>query len=263
MGNRGSEFVQAFRGRPCSNVRSMSGGPNSVRGSAASERPGRVHADSYASVLRLGAVVSVVQSVLFVVIGVAALLLGVDRLVADGFASLPSADATVFRILCGAFIGIAVLGLAITPAERALIEPIDAGWAGLGARFAYLGHAATIAFFSWWLLKSFGDADSGADLDPIAPIEWGVMFELVFVGAWVWVIAGVAAFGRLALPRGFLPLSVAKATSFWFAFSAFLTKEEWMLILGVGAVTFLTGPSWHLWISRIFLRSVREHTDPS
>ena len=205
---------------------------------------------------RLGAAVSFVQSALFVVIGVAMLLLGVDQFVEDGFSSLTSTDPTAFRVLCGAFILIAVLGLAITPAERALVEPADAGWAGLGARFAYLGHAGTIAFFSWWLLNGF-DAEEGTDLDAVAPIEWGVMFELVFVGAWVWIMAGLA-WTRLAWPRGFLWLSVAKATSFWFAFGGFLANEKWMLVLGVGAVTFVTGPIWHLWISRTFLDRARE-----
>ena len=228
-----------------------------TEGSSTPEGMSHPQADPSTSVLRLGAAVSVIQSALFVVIGVAALALGVDRLVADGFASLPDADPAAFRVLCAAFILIAVLGIAITPAERALIEPVNAGWAGLGSRLAYLGHAGTIAFFSWWLLNSFDDASPGIDLDTIAPIEWGVMFELVFVGAWVWIIAGVA-FGRLPWPRGFLALSVLKATSFWFAFTAFLTDEKWMLVLGLGAVTFVTGPSWHLWISRLFLQRARE-----
>jgi hypothetical protein len=223
---------------------------------------GRPPAGGSESVLRLGAVVSVIQSALFVVIGVAALVLGVERLVDDGFAGLASADPTAFRVLCAGFILIAVLGLAITPAERALIEQTNPGWAGLGARLAYMGHAGTIAFFSWWLLNSFDHPDARRDLDTVAPIEWGVMFELVFVGAWVWIIAGVA-FGRLPLPPGFLPLSVLKATSFWFAFSAFLTNEEWMLFLGVGAVTFVTGPSWHLWIARILRQRIRERTGAS
>lgn len=213
--------------------------------------------DPVASVLKLGAVVSVIQSALFVVIGIAALALGVDRLVDNGFASLRLVDPTAFRLLCVAFVLIAVLGLAITAAERALIEPSNAGLAGFGAVLAYLGHAGTIAFFSWWLFRSFADAGRGVDLDVVAPIDWGVMFELVFVGAWVWVIAGVMR-GQPSWPSGFVALSVVKATSFWFAFIAFLTDEKWMIVLGLGAVTFVTGPSWHLWISRLFMRSVRE-----
>jgi hypothetical protein len=213
--------------------------------------------DLTASVLKLGAVVSPIQSGLFVVIGIAALALGVDRLVDNGFASLRFADPTAFRVLCVAFVLIAVLGLAITAAERALIEPSNAGLARFGAVLAYLGHAGTIAFFSWWLIQSFADVRSGTDLDVVAPIEWGVMFELVFVGAWVWIIAAVMR-GQPSWPAGFVVLSVVKATSFWFAFIAFLTDEKWMIVLGLGAVTFFTGPWWHLWIPRLFKRSVRE-----
>lgn len=243
-------------------VDAMAGVTEPAARMTAPERERPPDADPSASVLRMGAVVSVIQSALFVVIGVAALALGVDRLVEDGFASLSSADPAAFRVLCAAFILIALLGLAITPAERALIEPTNAGWAGQGARLAYLGHAGTIAFFSWWLLNSFDAVELGADLDTIAPIEWGVMFELVFVGAWVWIITGVA-WGRLPWSPGFLWLGVAKAISFWFAFSAFLTNEKWMLVLGLGAVTFVTGPSWHLWISRMFMDRVREDAPPA
>jgi hypothetical protein len=213
-----------------------------------------------ASVLRLGAAASVIQSALFVVIGVTALVLGVNRLVDDGFASFLVTDATAFRVLCVAFILIAVLGLAITPAERALIEPASAGWAGFGAALAYLGHAGTIAFFSWWLLTTAGDLRGSADLDVVAPIDWGLMFELVFVGAWVWIIAGVMRADPTS-PRGFLWLSVVKAIAFWFAFVAFLTLVPWMLVLGLGAVTFLAGPLWHLWIARIMTQRCAEAAD--
>jgi hypothetical protein len=213
----------------------------------------------FASLMRLGAAASVVQSALFVVIGATALLLGVDRLTAHGFASFLSTDPTAFRVLCGALVAIATLGVAITPAERALIASANPGLATFGASLAHLGHAGTIAFFSWWLLKTIAD-DGGAGLDAIAPIEFGMMFELVFVGAWVWIIAAVAR-GEPSWPRGFLFLSVAKATSFWFTFLAFLTMEKWMLLLGLGAVTFATGPSWHLWIARIMLRRVDGASD--
>ena len=204
------------------------------------------------AVRRLGATSSVIQSALFVAIGIAALTLGVERLIEDGFASLPAAAPTAFRVLCIAFILIAALGLAITPAERSLIEPANAGLARFGAALASLGHAGTIAFFSWWLLTSY-DVPSGVDLDAIAPIEWGVMFELVFVGSWVWIIAWVMRADRSA-PRGFLALSVVKATAFWFTFAAFLAMEKWMLVVGLGAVTFFAGPAWHLWIARILVR---------
>jgi hypothetical protein len=217
----------------------------------------RYGSDTPASVFRLGAAVSVIQSVLFVVIGVAALLLGVDQLMDDGFASFTVTDASTFRILCVAFVLIAVLGLAVTPAERALIEPANAGFARFGAVLAYLGHAGTIAFFAWWLLIPTGVANSGMDLDVIAPINLGVMFELVFVGAWVWVITGVMR-SDPSVPQGFLWLGVLKATSFWFTFIAFLALQKWMLMVGLGAVTFFTGPLWHLWIARIMMARVKE-----
>lgn len=216
--------------------------------------------DPVASTLKLGALASVIQSGLFVVIGGAALVLGANRLVDHGFASLPSADPTAFRVLCIAFVLIATLGLAITPAERALIERANHGLARFGATLAYLGHAGTIAFFSWWLLWSFDHSGTNTRLDTTAPIDWGVMFELVFVGAWVWIIACVMR-GKRSLPPGFLVLSVVKATSFWFAFAAFLADVKWMIVLALGAVTFFTGPTWHLWIARVMIQRVREPTD--
>jgi hypothetical protein len=224
-------------------------------------KPGRPGIDGpgvspAASVLKLGAVVSVLQSMLFVVIGATGLMLGVDRLTGGGFAGLALADPNASRVLCLAFVLIAVLGLAITGAERALIEPSNAGLAKWGAVLAYLGHAGTIAFFSWWLIGSF-HISSRVGLDVIAPLDWGVMFELAFVGAWVWIIATLMR-GQPAWPMGFVVLSVVKAASFGFAFIAFLTDEKWMIVLGLGAVTFVTGPLWHLWIPRLFLRSVRE-----
>lgn len=184
-------------------------------------------------------------------------MLGVDRLVEDGFASLADANPAAFRILCVAFVLIAALGLAITAAERALIEPTNAGLARFGAVLAYLGHSATIAFFSWWLLRSLDYDEGGMDLDIVAPIYWGVMFELVLVGGWVWIIAALM-WGRSRWPTGFVALSVAKATSFWVTFLVFLTDEKWLIFLGLGTVTFVTGPLWHLWIPRLFLRRARE-----
>jgi hypothetical protein len=150
--------------------------------------------------MRLGAAASIVQSALFVVIGSAALVLGVERLIEHGFASFLSTEPTAFRVLCVVFIAIATLGVAITPAERASIEPANPGLATFGATLAHLGHAGTIAFFSWWLLKSL-DGAATVGLDAIAPIEFGVMFELVFVGSWVWIIAAVAR-GEPSWPRG-------------------------------------------------------------
>ena len=216
--------------------------------------------DGAGSVLTLGAIVSVIQAGLFVVIGVAGLVLSVDRLVDDGFASLPGANPTAFRVLCAAFVLIAVLGLAITAAEQLLVEPANLGLARFGAVLAYLGHCATILFFSWWLIRSFDDGGGGIDLDVVAPIDWGVMFELVFVGAWVWIIAALI-YRRPPWPQGFVALSVAKAASFWLTFVAFVTDEKWAIVLGLGTVTFVTGPLWHLWIPRLFLQAARGRAD--
>lgn len=230
--------------------------PIRVNGAVDAETSGP---DPITTVLRLGSIVSGVQSALFVTIGVAALVLGVDRLVDDGFAALAGTDPTAFRVFCAAFVLIAVLGLAITGAERALIEPANAGLARYGAVLAYLGHAGTIAFFSWWLFHVPGDRGE-IDLDVLAPIGWGVMFELVFVGAWVWIIAAVM-YRRPSFPPAFVAFSVVKAASFWFAFVAILTDENWLIAIGVGAVTFVTGPIWHGWIPRLFQRYARERAD--
>ncbi len=220
--------------------------------------------DPGSSVLRLGAAVSVVQSGLFVLIGAMALVLGVDRLRMYGFAALAAATPVAFRVLCAAFVLIALLGLAITPAEQALIESADAALARFGATLAYLGHAGTIAVFSWWLLNTRGTEAPPQTLDTIAPITWAVMFELVFVGAWVWIIAAGIARGRESYwPPRFLGFSIAKAVSFWFGFAAFVVNDKWMIIFGVGAVTLVTGPLWHLWVARVMRRrlagATREH----
>jgi hypothetical protein len=206
-------------------------------------------------VLRFGSAVSLVQSALFIVIGVAALVLGVGRLVEDGFASLPAANPVAFKILCLAFIGIAVLGLAITPSERAAVSARRPDWADFGSALAYLGHAGTIAFFSWWLVIARDPVPTEAAA--LAPLQWGAMFELVFVGAWVWIIAA-AIRDDPRWPRGFLLLSVAKATSFWLAYLAILHQQAWSIVLGVGIVTFVTGPGWHAWIAGILRRLARE-----
>lgn len=207
-----------------------------------------------ASVLRLGAAVSVVQSALFVVIGAAAVILGVDRLVADGFAALPATDLAAFRTLCVGFIAIAVLGLAITPAERIAVASAHPGWAAFGANLALLGHTGTIAYFSWWLLITRTTTRPATGAGSLAPLAWGSMFELAFVGAWVWIIAGLIWHDQ-RWPRGFVVLSLVKGTCFWFAFAAVLANRAWMIRLGVGAVTFGAGPAWHLWIARLFSRT--------
>jgi hypothetical protein len=68
----------------------------------------------------------------------------------------------------------------------------------------------------------------------------------------VWIIAALMQRDP-TVRQGFLWLSVAKATAFWFTFAAFLVTQKWMLMLGLGAVTFLAGPLWHLWIARIMI----------
>lgn len=125
----------------------MSSQTLSARGASRSPSAGP-DVGSTASVLKLGAVVSVSQSALFVVIRVAGLVLGTGHLVDHGFASLAFANPAAFRVV--------------------------------------------------------------------------------------------------------------KAASFWLAFIAFLTGQKLMIVLGLGAVTFVTGPLWHLWIPRLFLRSARE-----
>ncbi len=200
----------------------------------------------------LGAVASVVQSGLFVVIAACALAIGIDRFARGGLAAMSSAAPGLFLVLCGAFIAIAVLGLAITPAEKQLIERDIPGLADFGSTMAIFGHSGTIAYFAWWMLYGFGVCVADPDVaNRVAPIHLGVMFELVFVGAWVWVIAWAIARHRV-LPRGFLWLSVVKALCFWFTFAAFLVNVPWMLIVGLGATALAVGPAWHLWIARLF-----------
>ncbi len=207
----------------------------------------------------LGACASVLQSALFIVIALAALAIGIDRFVAGGFARLATEAPFPFIVLCAAFIAIALLGLAITPAERLLIETQAPGWAEFGGALAVLGHSGTVAFFSWWLAYALGGADAPAtDLaDRLAPLRWGTMFELVFVGAWVWIIAWVVSRHR-QLPRGFLVLSIVKAVCFWFTFAAFVANVDWMLFMGIGATALIAGPAWHLWIARILWRHAME-----
>lgn len=202
----------------------------------------------------LGAVASAVQSGLFVVIASCALAIGIDRFVRGGLAAMSIAAPGLFLALCGAFILIAVLGLAITPAEKQLIERHTPGLADFGSSMAILGHSGTIAYFAWWTLYRLGlcVADPGV-ANRVAPIQLGVMFELVFVGAWVWIIAWAVARHRV-LPRGFMWLSIVKALCFWFTFVAFVVNVPWMLVVGLGATALVVGPAWHLWIARLFPR---------
>lgn len=206
----------------------------------------------------LGTVVSVVQSALFITIALSAMAMGIDRFAHAGFAALSSSSPRLFLVLCGAFIMIAVLGLAITPAEKQLLERHAPGLADFGSSIAVLGHSGTIAFFAWWALSRLGVCAVDPELaNRVAPIQFGVMFELVFVGAWVWIIAWTIARHRI-LPRGFMWLSIVKATSFWFTFVAFMVNTPWMLVAGLGATALVAGPAWHLWIANLFARVAPE-----
>jgi hypothetical protein len=203
----------------------------------------------------LGSVASVIQSGLFVVIALSSLALGIERFVGDGLAGLATDTPALFLVLCSAFVLIAILGLAITPAEKLLLANHAPGLADFGAAMATLGHVGTIVFFSWWGFYALSDSNAIPPqmANQMAPIRWGVMFELVFVGGWVWIIAWVVARHGI-LPRGFLYLSVVKAICFWFTFAAFLANVAWMLVVGLGATALVVGPAWHLWIARLFPR---------
>jgi len=208
------------------------------------------------SLFRTGARVSVVQSVLFLVIASSALLLGIDQFVSNSFESLYVASPGLFLVFCGAFVLIAVLGLAITPAEKILIERADAGAAAWGSSLAYFGHMATIAFFSWWIFfaaMGAGSMEHAIPASVLMPLRWGLAFELIFVGAWVWIIAFIL-FRHRMLPRGFLVVSVCKAVSFWGAFAAFAASNKLLLLISVGLAAAVFGPVWHLWIAAIFKR---------
>ena len=207
---------------------------------------------------RLGAAASIVQVALFWVIAVAALALGVDRFLSGGLGVAARERLVPFVILCIAFVAIAILGLAITPAEKALLEEKAPGPAQFGAALAYLGHAGTIVFFSWWgyyALRS-GDLLTGEQANEWAPIAWGLAFELGLVGAWVWIIAWVGARHRL-VPRGFVRLSIVKAVCFWFTLVAVALGSGPMVVIGLGATAIVVGPAWHLWVARLFPQPAR------
>lgn len=207
---------------------------------------------------RLGAAASIVQVGLFWVIGVAALALGVNRFLNGGLGVAARERPVPFVILSMAFVAIAILGLAITPAEKALLEKEAPGPAQFGAALAYLGHAGTIVFFSWW---GYYALRSGGPLTPelannMAPAAWGLAFELGLVGAWVWIIAWVGARHRL-VPRGFVRLSIVKAVCFWFTLVALALGSGPMVVIGLGATAIVVGPAWHLWVARLFPQSAQ------
>jgi hypothetical protein len=207
---------------------------------------------------RLGAAASIVQVALFWVIGAAALALGVDRFLNGGLGVAARERPVPFVILCIAFVAIAILGLAITPAEQALIAKKAPGPAQFGAALAYLGHAGTILFFSWWgyyALRS-GDPLTPELANAMAPVAWGLAFELGLVGAWVWIIAWVGARHRL-VSRGFVRLSIVKAVCFWFTLVAVTLGSGPMVVIGLGATAVVVGPAWHLWVARLFPKPAR------
>lgn len=103
------------------------------------------------SILKLGANVSIVQSILFFVIAATGLALGVDNFVQNRISYLAVENPILFSVFCFAFVLIAILGIAITPAEKVLMQDCDRGLAIFGSNLALLGHKGTIFFFSWWI----------------------------------------------------------------------------------------------------------------
>lgn len=206
-------------------------------------------------VFKLGALSSVVQSALFIVIAISAFGLGIDRYIAGGFGSLYQGNPVLFLLLCGAFVLIAILGVAITPAEKELIKRFNNGLAILGSNLAYLGHIGTIAFFSWWIFfVSLNHNQINYNLANLfMPIQWGIMFELFFVGLWVWIIAYVI-FKYGALSKGLGIISIVKAICFWFTFVAFFLNIKSLLLLSLGLTALIFGPLWHIWIAVILFR---------
>lgn len=201
-------------------------------------------------VYKLGGVVSIIQCALFWIIALCALGLGIDNFVSKGFGDLHQVSPWIFSSLCTAFVFIALLGIAITPAEKQLLSEGDHGLATWGSYLAYLGHMGTVAFFSWWIIfiNQSQDPENIRMANTLIPIKWGVMFELFFVGAWVWIHAFVI-FKHGILSKRFGIVSIAKAASFWVAFIAFLLNEKLTLLCGVTLVAVIFGPWWHMWIA--------------
>ena len=212
------------------------------------------------SVLRLGAIVSTVQSILFFVIAATGLALGVGNFVQNRISYLAFEDPILFSVFSSTFILIAILGVAITPAEKVLVQDCDSGLAIFGSNLALLGHKGTIFFFSWWIFYVLSSQSSPDDLhlaDLMMPIRWGIMFELFLVGLWVWIIAYLSFKHQLFSFR-FRLLSIGKAISFWFTLGAFIFNSEAAILLGLGFTAALFGPVWHAWIAVILRNRCNE-----
>ena len=212
------------------------------------------------SVLKLGANVSIVQSILFYVIAATGLALGVDSFVQNRISYIAVEDPVLFSVFCSAFVLIAILGVAITPAEKVLLQDCDRGLAIFGSNIALLGHMGTIFFFSWWIFyvlttQSLQDDFHLADF--MMPIRWGVMFEMFFVGLWVFIIAYIS-FKHQMFSFRFRLLSIGKAISFWFTLAAFISNSEVAILLGLGSTAALFGPVWHAWIAVILRNRCKE-----
>ena len=215
------------------------------------------------SVLKLGAIVSIVQSILFYVIAATGLALGVDSFVQNRVSYIAVEDPILFSVFCSAFVLVAILGIAITPAEKVLIQDFDRGLAIFGSNIALLGHAGTIFFFSWWIFYVLPTQSLQGDFhlaDLLMPIRWGVMFELFFVGLWVLIIAYIS-FKHQIFSFGFRLLSIGKAISFWFTLGAFIFNSKVAILLGLGFTAALFGPVWHVWIAIIFRNRCKELRD--
>lgn len=208
------------------------------------------------NIFKFGAWASIVQSVLFVVIALSALGLGIDRYIAGGFGNLYQGSPWLFLLLCGAFVLIAILGIAITPGEKKLFEQHDNALVTFGSNLAYLGHMGTIAFFSWWIF--FVNLNQCNLISPnlanlLMPLQLGVMFEMIFVGLWVWIMAYVIFKNRI-LSNSFGFFSIIKAICFWLTFIAFLLNIKLLLLFSLGLTALIFGPLWHIWIAKILLQ---------
>ena len=212
------------------------------------------------SVLKLGAIVSIVQSILFYVIAATGLALGVDSFVQNRISYIAVEDPILFSVFCSAFVLIAILGVAITPAEKLLVQDCNSGLAIFGSNIALFGHKGTIFFFSWWIFYVLPTQSLQRDFhlaDFLMPIRWGVMFELFFVGLWVLIIAYIS-FKHQMFSFRFRLLSIGKAISFWFTLGAFIFNSEAAIIFGLGFTAALFGPVWHAWIAVIFRNRCKE-----